>query len=331
MLHLLKRWREASSSDAPAVSPRLPPGVRAAFPGALRRLEAWTGEGAGFARYASAHGPLFLKYLPAAAQQPRPYRRLVREITYLRDLAPLSPVPHAPLLHAALDPEGHRAHLVTADLTDSTFGWGAFVTDEAREAALLDIVRLLALHHAFWWNRPELTAPTSQTQRISPWTWNLARAVRQAEEIARFAGAAVQDAARQLPELLAATSGVTLAHGDIHSGQVLWPEGGGPPILIDYGQTQAAPLGVDFAHLLALRLNTAERLRLGPGLRATYLAELARHGLTLWPQQFATEERAGLALNLLSTARQAARTTDRESGVGEALERVAVAWENWPD
>ncbi|ANE44917.1 phosphotransferase family protein [Deinococcus puniceus] len=319
----LNRWREAQNLEAPAVVPRLPPGVRAAFPGALRCLEAWTGEGAGFARYASAHGPLFLKYLPAAAQQPRPYHRLAREIAYLRDLAPLSPVPHAPLLHAAQDSATHRAHLITADLTDSTLGWGAFASDEAREGALLDIVRLLALHHAFWWNRPEVTAPTAQAE----WTWNPARAVRQAQEIARFSGAAVQDAARQLPELLAATSGVTLAHGDIHSGQVLWPEGGGPPILIDYGQTQTAPLGVDFAHLLALRLNAAERLRLGPSLRATYLAELARHGLTLSTQQFAHEERAGLALNLLSTARQAVRTTDRESGVGEALERAAAAWQ----
>ncbi|WP_245556529.1 phosphotransferase family protein [Deinococcus aquatilis] len=327
MLHLLNRWRGSADLDAPAVSSRLPPGVRAAFPGVLSCQEAWTGEGAGFARYASAHGPLFLKYLPAAAQHPRPYRRMAREIAYLRDLAPLSPVPHAPLLHAAQDAASHRAHLLTADLTETTLGWGALDSDEARETALLDIVRLLALHHAFWWNRPELTASTAQPE----WIWNPARAVRQAGEIARFAGLAVQDAARQLPELLAATSGVTLAHGDIHAGQVLWPEGGGPPILIDYGQTQAAPLGVDFAHLLALRLNAAERLRLGPGLRDTYLAELARHGLTLSPWRFAQEERAGLALNLLSTARQAARTTHRESGVGEALERAAEAWVNWPD
>jgi len=266
-----------------------------------------------------------LKYLPAGWRDRRAYRRLEREVMYLRDLAPRSPVPHAPLLHAALDPVHFRAHLVTRDLTEQTTGWGAFGTGEEREAALLEIARLLARHHAFWAGRAELA---------EQWGWDPARASRQAERVAGTVTSeppviqtAVQAAARLLPALLARAEGVTLAHGDLHAGQVLWSREDGTPILIDYGQTHAAPLGEDLAHLLHLRLDPPERQRLAPGLREAYREELAVHGLALTPAELAAEEHAGLALNLLSTARQARR--EGGSGVREALERVAEAWHSW--
>lgn len=310
----------------PAVSAWVwPRELRSAFPGPRRCLEAWTGEGAAFARYATREGPLFLKYLPAGWHDRRAYRRLKREVTYLRDLAPRSPVPHAPLRHAALDPGRLRAHLVTRDLTEQTTGWGAFETDAQREEALLEIARLLARHHAFWFGRPEL---------VGEWGWDPAWASRAAERVAVLAfpesaavPAAVQDAARLLPALLAQTEGFTLAHGDLHAGQVLWSREGGHPILIDYGQAHAAPLGEDLAHLLHVRLDPPDRDRLAPGLREAYREELAAHGLLLSPARLAAEERAGLALNLLATARQAHR--EGGSGVGAALERVAEAWHSW--
>ncbi|BDP40987.1 hypothetical protein DAETH_09560 [Deinococcus aetherius] len=300
-----------------------PAGLRAAFPGPRRRVEAWEGEGAAFARYATGHGPLFLKYLPAGWRDERAYRRLAREAAYLRDLAPRSPVPHAPLLHAALDPHGLRAHLITRDLTDATTGWGAFGTDDEREAALVEVARLLARHHAFWLDRPEL---------VGEWGWDAARAVRHAGRIAADPDpgwtptevSAVEEAARALPALLTATRGVTLAHGDLHAGQVLWPKDGSPPVLIDYGQTHAAPLGEDLAHLLGVRLDAPDRARLGPGLREAYRAELAAHGHSRTPAQLGDEERAGLALNVLATARQARAGSG--DGVREALGRVAGAW-----
>lgn len=315
----------------PAVSSRVwPRELRAAFPGPRRRLEAWVGEGAAFARYTTRHGPLFLKYLPAGWRDERAYRRLAREGAYLRDLAPLSPVPHAPLRHLALDPRHWRAHLVTTDLTAATLGWGAFASDPEREAALHAVARLLARHHAFWWNHAELRGE---------WGWSASSAGRRAARLGRAAGGsaagtrAVTQAASRLPELLAATSGVTLAHGDIHAGQVLWPlQGGAPilsgPILIDYGQTHAAPLGEDLAHLLHVRLEAPESARLGPGLRESYRAELAARGLTLTPAQLAAEEHAGLALNVLSTARQA-QGEGSGSGVRQALRRVTEAWQGW--
>lgn len=317
-----------------------PQELRAAFPGPRRRLEAWVGEGAAFARYATGsatgyatgHGPLFLKYLPAGWHDERAFRRLAREAAYLRDLAPLSPVPHAPLRHAALDLARFRAHLVTTDLTGTTLGWGAFASDAEREAALHAVARLLARHHAFWWNRPELRGE---------WGWNAASVVRRAARIPLAASwppaeaQAVTQAAVQVAGLLAGTSGVTLAHGDIHAGQVLWPlREGAPlltapvltaPVLIDYGQTHAAPLGEDLAHLLHVRLDAPERARLGPGLRESYRAELAAHGLVLTPAQLGAEEHAGLALNVLSMARQA-QGEGSSSGVRNALRRVAEAW-----
>jgi hypothetical protein len=316
----------ALGGHGPAVSSQFwPRELRAAFPGPRRRVEAWVGEGAAFARYVGTHGPLFLKYLPPGWRDERAYRRLAREAAYLRDLAPLSPVPHAPLLHSARDPARWRAHLLTRDLTDETTGWGAFESDAQREAALLEVARLLARHHAFWRNRPELRGE---------WGWHTAQAVRQVGRVAADATwtpaetAAVGEVIQTLPTLLAATQGVTLAHGDIHAGQVLWPLGGGPPVLIDYGQTHAAPLGEDLAHLLHVRLDTPDRARLGPAVREAYRAELAAHGLPLSSAQLAAEERAGLALNVLTTARQARREvgTGAGSGVREALGRVTEAW-----
>ncbi|WP_295818403.1 phosphotransferase [uncultured Deinococcus sp.] len=309
----------------PAVSAHVWPWALAdAFPGSRRVLEVWTGEGAAFARYRSAHGPLFLKYLPLTWHDVRACTRLEREAAYLRDLAPLSPVAHAPHLHSATS--GTHAHLLTRDLTDDTTGWGAFSTDPDRERGLLDVVRLLARHHAFWagpagHGHPALTGL---------WGWQpdgvLARAQRMAAAPARYgeAAGAVTAIAAALPDLLSAARTVTLVHGDIHAGQVLWPRDGRPPVLIDYGQTHPSVPGEDLAHLLAIRLDAAERERLGPALRDAYREELAHHGLRLTPADLEAQERAGLALNVLTTARQAQRTPG--SGVGNALTQVLQVW-----
>ncbi len=323
-LALLTDGRDALTGRGPAVSSRRwPSELRAAFPGPRRRAEAWVGEGAAFARYLTPHGPLFLKYLPAGWRDERAFRRLAREASYLRDLAPLSPVRHAPLLHSALDPARLRAHLLLRDLTDETTGWGAFGTDAEREAGLREIVRLLARLHAFWRGRPELSGE---------WGWDPEQVLRRAARIAAAPDPgwtpqeveAVREAGHTLPTLLAATGGATLVHGDIHAGQVLWPLDGGSPILIDYGQAHAAPPGEDLAHLLHVRLDAPDRARLGSSLREAYREELATHGMPLTPAQLAAEERAGLALNVLSTARQARR--EAGSGVRAALRRVAGAW-----
>lgn len=310
------------SGPGPARSARVwPRDLRATFPGPHPLREAWVGEGAAFARYASAHGPLFLKYLPAGWRDERAHARLRREAAYLRDLAPLSPVPHARFLHAASDPARLGAHLITEDLADATTGWGAFATDAAREDALEATVRLLARHHAFWLERPELRGG---------WSWDPAQAVRRAGRVTPAPDwtdaerAAVWEAAEALPALLAATRDVTLAHGDLHAGQVLWSRADGSPILIDYGQTHAAPLGEDLAHLLYVRLPAPDRARLAPRLRGAYLEELAAHGVRRTGAGWQAEERAGLALNVLATAAQAGR--DPGSGVREALARVAAGW-----
>jgi Ser/Thr protein kinase RdoA (MazF antagonist) len=250
----------------------------------------------------------------------RVLRRFAREVAYLRDLAPLVATPHAPLLHAALDEQGERAHLLLPDLAAQTHGWGLFVTQEAQEAALLDVARLLARFHAAWNGHPALRGE---------WCWDPAALL---EDAARLAATwtgphapAIREAAAQLPDLLTHTRPSTLAHGDIHSGQVLWPLGDGSPLLIDYGQVHPSFPGEDLAHLLAVRLEAGERTRCAGAVRAAYHQELAAHGLRLTLAELAAEERAGTALNLLSTADQAGRAR-RGSGVWASLDNVAGAW-----
>ena len=307
--------------EGPAVSSRRwPQELRAAFPGPWTRVEAWRGEGASFARYATPHGPLFLKYVGRGQGSRRVLRRFAREVAYLRDLAPLVAVPHAPLLHAALDEPGGRAHLLLPDLAGEMHGWGLFATPEAQEAALLDVARLLARFHAAWNGHPVLRGE---------WRWDPAALLEDAARLAAtWTGphsAAIREAAAQLPGLLAHTRPHTLAHGDIHSGQVLWPLGGGSPLLIDYGQVHLSFPGEDLAHLLAVRLEAGERARCAASVRAAYGQELAAHGLPLTPAELAAEEWAGTALNLLSTADQAGRAR-RGSGVWASLDNVAGAW-----
>ncbi|MBZ9752322.1 aminoglycoside phosphotransferase family protein [Deinococcus sp. HMF7604] len=307
-------------SQAPACGVRAwPPELRAAFPGA-RPVESWTGEGAAFARYRSGRGPLFLKYIPAGWRDARAAERLRREAAYLRDLAPLAPVAHAPHLHDAASQAQPLAHLLTRDLTDETTGWGWFQTDAQREQGLHDVVRLLAQLHAFW-------AGPGQAHLRGPWVWQPASVVRrqpQTDGLPEAVRGAVLAAARDLPALLERAPVWTLVHGDIHAGQVLWPRGGAPAILIDYGQVHPSLPGEDLAHLLALRLDPAERARLGPELRDAYQAALAEAGLPLSRTELAAQERAGLAINVLSTARQARRRQSR--GVQQALEAAAQAW-----
>ncbi|MFT2719504.1 phosphotransferase [Deinococcus sp. A31D244] len=323
--------------DGPVIlhARRWPRDLHALFPGLGRPLERWVGEGAAFARFGAHEGPLFLKFIPAGWRDRRAWERLTREAAYLRDLAPLSPVPHAPFRHAAQSARTPHAHLLTRDLTEETTGWGAFADDAARGAALLEIARLLARHHAFW-------AGPGQAALRGAWAWQpehvLERAARMHAQLTAggLSGPdgrpaplpepvvrAARAAAGQLPALLAAAPLTTLVHGDIHAGQVLWR--GPAPVLIDYGQVHPSVPGEDLAHLLALRLDAADRARLGPELRAVYRDELARCGLPLTDAELAAQERAGLALNLLSVVRQAARTPERSTA--EAALKVTAAWE----
>ncbi|WP_155297785.1 phosphotransferase family protein [Deinococcus kurensis] len=309
-----------------------PRSLRAQFPGARLR-ESWVGEGAAFARYTSPGGLLFLKYLPAGWRDRRAAQRLARETTYLRDLAPGCPVPHAPLLHAAISSERPLAHLLMRDLTDETTGWGFFTDDAAREEGLRDVVRLLAALHAHWagpgravlsgewvW-RPEHVANRHHVRGLLDDSRVLALPAAQRD--------ALMDAAQALPALLRDAPVWTLVHGDIHAGQVLWSRADGTPVLIDYGQVHPSVPGEDLAHLLALRLDAGERARLGDELRAVYADALAQAGLPLSPAALRAQERAGLALNLLSTARQTLRQKAAGSGgVAEALARAAQVWSN---
>lgn len=227
-----------------------------------------------------------------------------------------------PLLHAAQDEPRLRAHLLTPDLLPETRGWGAFQTEAEHGAALLDVVRVLAQLHAFWANHAALRGV---------WAWQPDALVRQAERMTvKATGPHVQvmhEVTAALPDLLRQTPVHTIAHGDIHSGQLLWPNAGGLPCLIDYGQVHTSIPGEDLAHLLHVRLTATERAQWGERLRETYREEAAAHGLNLTPAQLKAEEHAGLALNVIGTLKTAARSPG--SGVQNAAENVLASWAAW--
>ncbi|WP_245528347.1 aminoglycoside phosphotransferase family protein [Deinococcus maricopensis] len=315
-------WRSltfAVTRRGPVQSARAwPRDVSALFP-ARRLVEAWRGDGANFARYTSARGPLFLKYRSPMDRDARAQRRLANEVAYLRALAPACPVPSAPLLHAQLDDAARLGHVLMEDLTERTVGWGAVPTGE-REARLVGIVRAVADFHAHWLARPDAWAA---------WRWRAERErTRLMEGLAVPPPGATVDVLDAGPPVCAALKRldlsalpVTLIHGDLHAGQFLLdPHDTGVVTLIDFGRVRAAPPGVDLAHLLAVRLTPEDRAALAPTLQRAYAARLAEHGVTL---DGAAQWRAGVLMNAASVWREAQRTPSE--GVREALRNVLDA------
>lgn len=311
----------AISRQGPAVHADLwPKSLSQSFPGRRHLIESWHGEGASFARYKCEHGPLFLKYIPFGNQEPRAYKRFEREITYLRDLAPLAPVPYALHLHSQLDAAQQRAHLLLTDLTEETYGWGHFQSFEEQNKALHDVVRLLAQFHAFW------AGTDGRGHSHLSGDWKPKNQGHISFRLPDQPPHEVQEAQKQLSTLIAQTRTRSLVHGDIHSGQVAWPKNEGSPYLIDYGQIHPGIPGEDWAHLLYVRIGYEQRQLLAPALRKTYLNALKEYGLDWDDTELLLQERAGMALNLLSTAQQLNKQPPVES-VTTAYQSLLEAWE----
>jgi hypothetical protein len=68
-----------------------------------------------------------------------------------------------------------------------------------------------------------------------------------------------------------------------------------------------APLGLDLAHLLAVRLSWLERRALGPDLLGAYRERLAAAGREVSAAELGRELRVGLALNFAGLWRLYAR------------------------
>lgn len=316
-----KGWATLSG-QGPAVHADLwPNSLKQSFPGRRHLIEHWHGEGASFARYECQHGPLFLKYIPFSNPEPRAYKRFEREITYLRDLAPLAPIPYALHLHSQLDPKHQRAHLLLTDLTDETYGWGHFETFETQSQALHDIARLLAQFHAFWAGKDG----RGHSQLSGHWAPQQQGKI--AFQLPDQLSPEVKEAHKQLPTLIAQTRTRSLVHGDLHSGQVAWPKNKETPYLIDYGQIHPGLPGEDWAHLLYVRMGAEQRQVLAPALRQTYQQALAEHGLVWDETELLLQERAGMAINLLSTTQQLHRQPPIE-GVATAQQSLLEAWSN---
>lgn len=322
--------------------------LRATF-GSQQLLESWTGEGVAFARYHTESGALFAKYLGAGQRQERVYRRLEREIYYLRELAPLASIPYAPLLHWAQDTERLKGHIIMPDLTQNTVGWGFWQTDEQKSIALLDTVRLLADFQGFWATQGHKHLKQSMFFD----EWDLEKLMHKSQKTAeQYPSFQAQEMAEALPELFTSVfhndhqynqqesiQPISLAHGDIHAGQILWPQPtpklSSPTnnveqtILIDYGQVHISVLSFDLMHLLGTRLDVQDREKMGAQLRQTYLDRLQKWGICCEPSYWKKQEQLGAALNALTLIRQKHRLQQEtnKKALSETLARAFHFWQ----
>ncbi len=211
-------------------------------------------------------------------------------------------MPYAALLHDAHDDVTRKAHLVLEDLSGSTVGWDDLGEPE-RAARAPDVARLVARFHGAWLTRADLA-------RSVYGDWDASReAARARRSLARAlpAGADLPsgplETARRLGQdgeieaVLAEARLVGLAHGDLHFQQVLWAREGEEVFLLDYQHVRPAPLGLDLAHLLAVRLGWLERRALAAPMLAAYREDLRAAGVPVTNADLAREWRVGLALN----------------------------------
>jgi hypothetical protein len=228
---------------------------------------------------AAAPARLFLK-CSSPELAPGEYRSegIEREIVFYRTVAPaMAEAPSVPCYAAAYSPDSGAAHLLLLDVSD-THQPGREPPDEGQPA---QAVERLACLHAFWWDHPRLGVDVgripTQAEREQEWL-DAEKAVGRfllavGEQLDPAWRLAYRRVVRSLPYLYRRHRQgrqLTLAHGDAHLGNFLFPREGvaRPAYLIDWQFWHATIGGTDLAFMIATDWDPAIRRRLeGPLLR----------------------------------------------------------------
>ena len=214
-----------------------------------------------------------------------------REVAFYRQAAPLMPEGPFPHCYDAEFASG-RFHLLLEDLSETHViltEWPLPPSVEACER----IVDTWAAFHAFWWRHPSLGREVGtfldDAALVKTASEYRERYGRFAEALgdrlwpaARAIYARVLDAWERLftPARLYAT--YTLAHGDAHVWNLLYPRNGAPSgiRLIDWDGWRVGRATSDLAYMMAVHWYPERRARLEAPLLERYHAGLVGHGVT---------------------------------------------------
>ncbi|MGD8861380.1 MAG: phosphotransferase [Myxococcales bacterium] len=243
-------------------------------------------------RYEGASGPeTLIAKLPPAAESVRSvvaaFGFFPREVRFFRELSPRVPVTTPRCYFAQLDDSGALGALLLEDLSAlRAEGASDAASPDETEAAVDAAARL----HGAFWDDPEL--------RASGWlAGDTARRYQGAallfrERSASFVELAGQTAPKDFVRRLSAVAdfiarqgersarpGCTLMHGDYRLDNLLFPRGGGAPVVLDWQLTGFAPGAYDLAYFMAQSLTPGARRARGADLLGRYLRALQAAGV----------------------------------------------------
>lgn len=270
---------------------------------------------------------VFLKYRPPFNFTERHQKRFLNEIFYLRYLAPQIGVLHPRLLGFQVDSASLKAHLLTEGLRGTCEAWQDL--SEAEQLRQFPrVIEQIGSFHAQWAVHPH-------RKRHASFPWSFPKTLEQVNQrlsqerhVSKLSGPVIalfrylQDPSH-LEALYRRLEHITLCHGDLHFGQLMFSKQSSDIFLLDYEHSAVAPMGFDLAHFLGLRLSLFERRQMETELLELYRKSLWENGWPISTQDILSEYQVGLVHNfvvLWSRYQREPRKLFRQ-----LLERVAVA------
>jgi hypothetical protein len=214
---------------------------------------------------------------------------LRKEVLFYRTVAPaMNEPPSVRCYDAAYSSETKACHVLLEDVSETHYGGHEPSRQEDCERAM----DCLARFHAFWWDHPRLVSdlggfPTP-AERAAEWV----EAEKRTREFMQFLGnrllkpwrmvyESVLPALPHLYERHSQGRNFTLAHGDAHLGNFLFPHDrtAGKTYLVDWQFWHPTIGGTDLAFMIATEWEPTVRCRLEEPLVRRYYARLLEHGV----------------------------------------------------
>lgn len=233
---------------------------------------------------------LFLKISnPALAPGEYDPEELHKEYTFYHKIAPLMALPFTiPCYDAAFDPETGASYILLKDVSGTHIACPTPPNMQNREQAIDCLARL----HAFWWDHPllgqEVGRFPSREERRQEWAdaekSTTAFLSALGDRLPQSWRAVYERVLPALPNLFArhaSGQNLTLAHGDAHLGNFLFPKDplGEGIFLLDWQFWHPTIGGTDLAFMMAAEWEIETRRSLEQALLHRYHDRLLEHGV----------------------------------------------------